>query len=53
MNLFVRKLTFEDAAEAGRVLVASMMIEPGYVAVLPDEALRQRILVSLITDSVH
>jgi ribosomal protein S18 acetylase RimI-like enzyme len=53
MNLFIRKLTFDEAAEAGRILAASMMIEPGYVAVLPDEAVRQRILVSLVTDSVH
>jgi GNAT superfamily N-acetyltransferase len=38
---------------AGRILAASMMVEPGYVAVLPDDELRMDILVPLITDSAR
>jgi ribosomal protein S18 acetylase RimI-like enzyme len=53
MNLMIRKLMSEDAPDAGRVVGASMMVEPGYVSVLPDEALRTRILGRLVTDAAR
>lgn len=52
-NRIIRKLTNSDASAAGRVLGASMMIEPGYVAVLPDDDVRKKVLVPLITDSAR
>lgn len=49
----VRQLREEDIDDAARVLAASMMAEPGYVAIMPDAGLRHRILVPLITGTTR
>lgn len=49
----IRALSESDAEEAGHVLAESMMIEPGYVVVLPGDELRRRVLVPLLTDTVR
>jgi ribosomal protein S18 acetylase RimI-like enzyme len=42
-----------DAGAAGSVVAASMMVEPGYVAVMPDEEIRRQVLLYLVTDSAR
>lgn len=49
----IRKLTISDAGDVGRVVAASMMVEPGYAAVMPDEETRRRTLLPLVTDSAR
>jgi ribosomal protein S18 acetylase RimI-like enzyme len=53
VNLMIRNLSTGDAEDAGKVLAASMMVEPGYVSILPDVDQRYRILVPLITGTVR
>lgn len=53
MRLEIRKLTTDDIGEASLVLAESMMAEPGYASIMPDEELRRRVLVHLITDAMR
>ncbi|HWV25071.1 MAG TPA: GNAT family N-acetyltransferase [Thermomicrobiales bacterium] len=43
-SLHIRLLTSRDVDTAADVLARSLLVEPGYVAILPDEAMRLRML---------
>lgn len=53
MTVHISKLSHAHAVQGGTVLAEAMMVEPGYAAVLPDAETRRRVLVPLITDTVH
>lgn len=53
VDRIIRKLTIADTADAGSVVAASMMVEPGYAAVMTDAETRRRTLLPLVTDAAR
>lgn len=53
MSIQIRKLDAHETPHASPVIAEAMMVEPGYAAVLPDEDVRRRVLVSRMHDSIE
>ena len=53
MDIQIRKLDSHETPQASPVIAEAMMVEPGYAAVLPDEDVRRRVLVSRMQDSIE
>jgi ribosomal protein S18 acetylase RimI-like enzyme len=53
MSIQIRKLDAHETPKASPVIAEAMMVEPGFAAVLPDENVRRRVLVSRMKDSIE
>lgn len=53
MSIRIRKLDTHETSQASPVIAEAMMVEPGFAAVLPDEDVRRRVLVSRMKDSIE
>jgi GNAT superfamily N-acetyltransferase len=53
MSVQVMRMTDEQIEDAGRVIAEAMMIEPGYAAIMPDEDVRHRTLIPMLTASIR
>lgn len=53
MSIQIRKLDAHETPQASPVIAEAMMVEPGFAAVLPDEDVRRRVLVSRMHDSIE
>lgn len=53
MSIRIRKLHTHETPQASPVIAEAMMVEPGFAAVLPDEDVRRRVLVSRMKDSIE
>jgi ribosomal protein S18 acetylase RimI-like enzyme len=53
MSIQIRKLDAHETPQASPVIAEAMMVEPGFAAVLPDENVRRRVLISRMKDSIE
>jgi ribosomal protein S18 acetylase RimI-like enzyme len=53
MSIQIRKLDAHETSQASPVIAEAMMVEPGFAAVLPDENVRRRVLISRMKDSIE
>lgn len=53
MSIQIRRLDAHETPQASPVIAEAMMVEPGYAAVLPDEEMRRRVLVSRMHHSIE
>ena len=48
----IRRLTSRDIPSAARVLANSLIVEPGYIAIIPDDQERLRLLTTMYTGTL-
>jgi ribosomal protein S18 acetylase RimI-like enzyme len=53
LSIQIRKLDAHETSQASPVIAEAMMVEPGFAAVLPDENVRRRVLISRMKDSIE
>lgn len=53
MDVVIRPLEKREAREAGQVVAESLLVEPGFAAIVPDESTRRKVLTPLLTGTVR
>lgn len=53
MDVEIRPVTQDRVADAGRVIAASLLVEPGFVAMIPDPWKRLKVLTPLMTGALR
>lgn len=53
MSVEIRRVTRNQMSEAGKVIAESLLVEPGFVSVIPDAGKRLKVLTPLMTGALR